>query len=237
MNKRKRARPRAEVPDRPACSRKSLSTAWSAKGGVATIATMGDVGAVGPWRCPECDHPVAVRGDGKRTKKHFAHVAPPSTESESKEHLLAKKAMARTLDQWRFAEFCKQCRVPTGVVHEFPSRRRFKAFVEFTMDPWRLDVAVLEHEDVRAAIEVYYRHRVPRDKATDLEKRGVLVLEVSATHIINALDAPEVTTLPYKSLHKCETCVKTPVAKKQKKQSHTAQRREAVWRAVEVDSD
>lgn len=147
-----------------------------------------------PYCCLECDTPVGLRA-GQIRVKHFYHLTPSDCKGEGVIHKAAKLRLKEifedSLQGGPLPRLIVQCaslrsyRIPKGcerVMRNSVNYRFTSVAEEVTVSPYRLDVALLDQEQVTFGIEVFHQHRVQALKAATL---NVPWIEVDATAVLN----------------------------------------------------
>lgn len=145
------------------------------------------------YRCPDCEAPLTFR-DGEIVSRHFAHrpdvdVDRPCS-SESVQHKIAKRRIVEAVEAWLrgsapapvVVHRCKVCGEETV-------RRPLPGWIvgaqeECVVGAYRLDVALLDSEGPRLAVEILHSHAVDEGKAAELAECGFRWCELKATDVL-----------------------------------------------------
>lgn len=143
------------------------------------------------YACPVCDGRVRLRG-GNTRRLHFFHVGDNIKcalgQGESAEHLRAKlrlqaAVLAALAGEAEFS-YITQCKRQHESVRKLPANA-FDCVLEVAIDSRRPDVLIRNRDrQPILAMEVFYTHRVTKEKFNDLERSGVPVVEVRAEDVL-----------------------------------------------------
>lgn len=144
--------------------------------------------------CPGCDAPVTLRA-GQVRRPHAAHLPDSECSYSQGDNALHENAKHHLVDQLRQMStlwvrlFCAE---PEPFEPVSCRRARILKFAtgwdqvipERTVDHRRPDIVLMRDGKPIAAIEIYVRHAVDRDKRLDLAASGLPWVEISASEVI-----------------------------------------------------
>ncbi|MBH1989510.1 MAG: hypothetical protein I8H75_02200 [Myxococcaceae bacterium] len=140
--------------------------------------------------CLGCRERLIFR-NGEVNRAHFAHRGGSSCGGGALEtfaHRLAKQYLSENLDRWRFIEQCSECSDPLGV-RQFSSLQGFSAQEERSVEHRKIvDVMVTKNGKEHTALEVHHTHAVDAEKSNFLTERGITLIEVNATDVLNGFN-------------------------------------------------
>ena len=136
--------------------------------------------------CPTCDDEVILRRGDIRVP-HFAHKPDTGCSGEEVLHKTAKHMICHMYNSFgRVSIFrrCPNCRRP----YESPFFKDYeiRAETEYTVGPYRADVACLKDEKLHAVIEVRDTHPVDKEKWDYFTKWDVPCIEVEAKAVVSS---------------------------------------------------
>ncbi len=125
------------------------------------------------YYCPECRKILTFR-KGTKKRSHFAHRAKSKCSRESVIHIVGKLLVIRAFDDWWAGTApepiiqyeCKQCK--TIQTRYFAQGMNRHSYEHTLSSGYRADVALLQDEIVKLAVEVYVHNRVTGKKTTDI---------------------------------------------------------------------
>lgn len=193
------------------------------------------------YLCLECGGHLHVKRGSERAA-HFAHDQddPGGCAGESVTHLAAKHLLLTQLrvelagdPQVTWMQHCPgaggPCRMRAVLPRSHPVKGGYEVREEVTHGRYRFDVAVVVGGQVVFGFEVYHRHAVPDEKATDLD---VPWLELVAEDVLEF--KPRV---PYRGgvgECRCADCDALLLAIQEREQSEAARGRQTSKYEVEV---
>ena len=143
--------------------------------------------------CPACKEKVILKR-GEIKTAHFAHKTSESCNQETITHQTAKQLIQQVVDEWKSGKrdapmlqrkcvstirdkytFCS-----TQVRQPLPEKVE-RAVLEYSLDGFRVDVALMDANKPVTAIEIRYTHAVDEKKASQL---SVPFIELNGTQVI-----------------------------------------------------
>lgn len=172
-----------------------------------------------PLSCLDCKERLIYR-HGKVRRPHFSHYyvrsernqAVPSGEKprcgESWLHSAAKHLIAERLKSFRFIQNCSECQSVMHQIHfqtevphrECPFRHPNGMF-------FRLDIGLLDNEEIVSAIEVRHSHAVGHAKQLACAAALTHFLEVDAQTVVDECQNPETTKLHIPIINQAGICL------------------------------
>lgn len=174
----------------------------------------------GPFQCVQCNRKVVLRAKSNRCCAHFAHVQQDDVtvvcSGETAQHFSAKLIMKMYFAKFIFDEVCGICKCSLKkqyrvIAHNADSR------MEYKIDKYIVDVAILSDAMVAAVIEIHHTHAVDKQKWATLKSICAAVYEVRAKDVLDVVQKnPNADTfhINCKSdfLNLCGMCNKTKMA-------------------------
>ena len=164
----------------------------------------------GPFQCIVCSESLVLK-KGLIKRAHFAHSANSSCSGgggESVCHALAKRIMAKNLQDYSFMEVCTTCGSTmrhTGKM-DYIFQQHF-SYEEYKFGKYKLDVGVVDiNNTLIAAIEIFHTHLVDDTKAKALKDKGIIMIELVAEQILTAYEN-NAFLLVYNTKQHCYECV------------------------------
>lgn len=163
----------------------------------------------GRYFCPSCGNLVIFRKGEVRTP-HFAHKKSATCSLETVLHKSAKMLIREAVMRWRHEghaapmiyRTCKKCGMEQGI----PLQKVDDAVLEYQLDQYRIDVALLAGGKPVLGVEIFVTHEVDEEK---FKKLGVPFIELEALSVLEDSERwhPIRTTLDeFTDEFTCESC-------------------------------
>jgi hypothetical protein len=144
------------------------------------------------YSCPACNESVILK-KGKIKVAHFAHKASENCNQETITHQTAKFLIQQVVSEWRDGKrnaptLHRTCAHPAHEHYYFDNlvpqpipNKVEHALIEYSLDGFRVDVALMAANKPVAVVEIRHTHAIEENKSSQL---SVPFIELDATQVI-----------------------------------------------------
>ena len=130
--------------------------------------------------CFDCDEKLIVR-KGKINAHHYSHKSKSDCGGETCQHKYCKALISDFFHNIVFCIFCDNCKSLEEIQFE---KYEYKSSIEYKFDTYFIDVALINENKMKCAIEIYHTHKTTDEKYNDIIKDNCKFIEICTSVIL-----------------------------------------------------